>query len=166
MVSELDGRIPLVIDGGETNHGLESTIVAVRNRGMEILRPGPVTAETLAAFGEVRAPGPSATLEAPGQLPSHYAPRTPLVLVDSLSDFVLPTGRIGGLAFGDAEPAGFALVRSLSATGDLREAAAKLFHCLRELDAAGLDLIVAERVPEEGLGRAIMDRLQRAAAVV
>jgi L-threonylcarbamoyladenylate synthase len=144
-------------------HGIESTIVAVRTGGMEILRPGPITVEQLAEFGEVRSALAGGRLEAPGQLPSHYAPRTPLALTSDLKSFVGPEGRIGALAFHDAGSDVFAEIRVLSASGDLHQAAANLFRYLRELDDAQLDLIIAECVPEIGIGSAIMDRLRRAA---
>ncbi len=164
VFSELDGRIPLIVDGGRSAHGVESTIVAPRRGGLEILRHGPITAEMLAEFGEVReAAAPGAQPEAPGMLPSHYAPRTRLILPANFREFMPPAGRVGALVFGENLASNFTAVRTLSAAGDLREAAANLFRCLRELDAAGLDLIVAESVPEIGLGRAIMDRLRRAA---
>lgn len=163
VLAELTGRIPLIVDGGATIHGLESTVVAVRNSEIEILRPGPITAEQLAKLGEVRRGKAGARPEAPGQLPSHYAPRTPLVLTNDLNSFDPPGGRIGALAFRGVGGAVFAEVRTLSPSGDLHEAATNLFHHLRELDDARLDLIVAERVPEIGIGYAIMDRLRRAA---
>ncbi|MGI9086830.1 MAG: L-threonylcarbamoyladenylate synthase [Chthoniobacterales bacterium] len=162
VFSELGGRIPLIIDGGPTTHGLESTIVAVRNRGMEILRHGPVTEEILREFGDVRVASARDLLEAPGQLRSHYAPRTKLILVDELASFSAPAGRIGALSLRPNERQDFTETRALSTSGDLREAAANLFRCLRELDEAKLDLIVAEEIPKEGLGVAIMDRLRRA----
>jgi L-threonylcarbamoyladenylate synthase len=103
--------------------------------------------------------------EAPGQLRSHYAPRTPFLLVPRLDAFTRPTGkRIGLLSLTGETIGNFTVSRSLSPTGDMREAAANLFRCLRELDDAGLDLIVAEQMPESGLGVAINDRLRRAAA--
>jgi L-threonylcarbamoyladenylate synthase len=150
---ELDGLIPLILDAGTTTHGLESTIVALRNGRIEVLRRGPITKEQLAEFGEVFVVPSGPRPEAPGQLPSHYAPRTPLVLVDDLTSFVPPVG----------QKCGFIQMRTLSEHGDLAEAAANLFRCLRELDHAGLDLIVAEKLPDEGLGAAINDRLRRAA---
>lgn len=127
---------------------------------MEILRSGPVTREELAPFGEVTAPGVVARPVAPGQLKSHYAPRTPLHLAASPQP--VPGKRCGLLAWQNAVP-GFDIVEILSATGDLREAATHLFAALRRLDEAGLDLILAEPVPETGLGVAIMDRLRKAA---
>ena len=163
--SELEDRIPLIIDGGATSHGLESTIIAIREGRIEILRHGPVTAEQLQKFAPVRtAPAPERP-DAPGQLPSHYAPKTRLMLVPSLRQIAPVSGRrVGALAWRSTELAGFADGRTLSPSGDLKQAASNLFRYLRELDAAGFDLIVAEQVPEHGLGAAIMDRLHRAAA--
>ena len=162
---ELDGRIPLIVDDGATAHGLESTIIAPRKGRIEILRQGPITAEQLSEFGQVRTATAGARPEAPGQLKSHYAPRTPLLLVPNLAKFRPATdSRIGALSWRGIEDERFAEVRTLSASGDMCEAAANLFRCLRELDAAHLDQIVAEALPEVGLGAAIMDRLRRAAA--
>ena len=164
VLDELDGRIPLIIDAGPTLHGIESTIVAVRDGRIEVLRRGPVTAEQLAPFGQVVFTQAGARPEAPGQLPSHYAPSTPLVLVDDLSSFAAPADKkCGLLAWRSNSGAGqFAETRALSSSGDLREAAANLFRYLRELDRLNLDLIVAEKLPDEGLGAAINDRLRRA----
>ncbi len=179
VIDELNGRIPLVVDGGGTEHGLESTIVRIVNGAIEILRRGPITEQMLRSFGQVRSRTSADTIIAPGQLPTHYAPRTKLMLLESLTDFVvMPGKRVGALSLhsvaGVADPgprpataattAHFAAVRYLSERGELREAAANLFRMLRELDAENLDLIVAERVPEEGIGAAINDRLERASA--
>jgi L-threonylcarbamoyladenylate synthase len=162
---ELDGLIPLIVDGGPTTHGLESTIIALRNGRIEILRRGPVTQEQLADFGEVALIEASSHPEAPGQLSSHYAPGTPLILVDDPATFACPAGkRCGLLAWKRPERDQFAEVRRLSKRQDLVEAATNLFRYLRELDGQKLDLIVAERVPDEGLGAAINDRLKRASA--
>lgn len=162
---ELDGRIPLIVDAGPTVHGIESTIVVLRNGQVQILRRGPVTAEQLSKFCAVKIVGPAGGISAPGQLPSHYAPKTPLRLIDNAKLFSPKKGeRVGLLAWHSCESKEkFAAVRQLSAKQNLREAAANLFSYLRELDRSDLDLIVAERVPLRGLGAAIMDRLQRAA---
>jgi L-threonylcarbamoyladenylate synthase len=165
VLDELEGRIPLVVDGGPTVHGIESTIVALRNGRIEVLRRGPITSDQLEPFGQVVVPQAGQRLEAPGQLPSHYAPETRLILVEELSSFTsAPNQKCGVLAWSSAIDMGrFAMVRQLSSRQDLREAAANLFRYLRELDQAGLDLIVAERLPDRGLGAAINDRLARAA---
>ena len=181
VCDELSGRIPLIVDGGATEHGIESTIVQVENGMIEVFRRGPITNEMLRPFGEVREQTSSATISAPGQLPTHYAPRTKLIVVDDLKNFSPPAEKqIGALCLrpvagvvdpglprpataATKAPADFATMRYLSKRGDLREAAANFFRMLRELDAENLDLIVAERVPEEGIGAAINDRLRRAA---
>ncbi|HEY4638658.1 MAG TPA: L-threonylcarbamoyladenylate synthase [Candidatus Udaeobacter sp.] len=164
VLHELDARIPLIIDGGPTEHGIESTVVAVRNSKIAILRRGPITREQLLAFAEVSSVVGTPIISSPGQLPSHYAPKTPLRLVDNPEALLPENGqRVGLLAWNRAQhPQAFAAVRILSDRADLREGAANLFRYLRELDALGLDLIIAERVPSPGLGAAIMDRLERA----
>ena len=162
----LDGRIPLIVDGGPCAVGIESTIIAVEGERLRILRAGPVTPEELAPFGEVEFANAGTTPDAPGQMKSHYAPRTPLRLAEHrTSNIEHRTSKVGLLAFTTTEnTSSFAAVEILSPTGDLREAAATLFAKLRRLDAAGLDLILAEAVPNHGLGIAIMDRLRKAAA--
>lgn len=172
VLAELDGRIPLILDAGRTVHGLESTIVEpLADGSLRILRPGPVTAEMLGEVAPVvQVPGTPGSNAAPGQLASHYAPRTPLVLFDGggYPPGFTPGARVGLLGFRRDRfplPGGpFAAVEHLTATGDLRQAAANLFACLRRLDEAGLDLLAAEKVPETGLGVAINERLRRAAA--
>jgi L-threonylcarbamoyladenylate synthase len=169
VLADLTGRIELVIDGGPTPMGLESTIVACLD-GALLLRPGALPRaeiERLVALGE---PPPAADAPAdtddvpiaPGQLASHYAPRARLRL-DAGS---VEAGEVL-LAFGPAAPHGAAhaaMALNLSPRGDLIEAAANLFSHLRALDAAGVATIAVMPVPHEGLGEAINDRLQRAAA--
>ena len=168
VFDELDGRIPLIVDAGPTEHGIESTIVAIRDGRIAVLRRGAITEEQLPEFADIVCTAFTDKVSSPGQLPSHYAPTTPLRLIDNAEAFPLQKNqRVGLLAWkprrsGDRRSLKFAAVRNLSERGDLREAAANLFRYLRELDALGLDLIVAERVPLDGLGAAIMDRLERA----
>ena len=175
VLDELDGRIPLIVDGGPTEHGIESTIVVVRDGKIAVLRRGPTTNEQLSEFADIVSVAGTQRISAPGQLPSHYTPTTPFRLIDKAEAFSPQKNqRVGLLAWSGAFPRptspqleirrseAFAAVRNLSDRGDLREAAADLFRYLRELDALGLDLIVTERVPSRGLGAAIMDRLERA----
>lgn len=165
VAAQLGNGPDLILDGGACELGIESTIVAF-DRGVRVLRPGAVALEALSAvLPEVRLERADAhvTPLAPGQLRHHYAPRTPLRLVE-------PGGardddRSGSAFLGFARPAaGYAQTRVLSESGDLREAAARLFEALYELDGLGLERIDAEPVPEAGLGVAIMDRLRRASA--
>lgn len=167
VMIELGGRIPLILDGGPCSHGIESTIVLVRDQGVDILRHGPITAEQLAEFGEVG--GADGKVAAPGGMKSHYAPRTPLVICNELPDQGLNHSdsswpEKAGLLSWHGKGRGFTQVEHLSESMDLREAAANLYGAMRRLDEAGLELIVAEAVPETGLGVAIMDRLRKAAA--
>jgi L-threonylcarbamoyladenylate synthase len=165
VLDELNGRISLVIDAGPTHHGIESTIVTVRANSIDILRQGPITARQLSEFADVNiVMSLSRKIAAPGQLPSHYSPRTPLYLTDSADSFLPEKNqRVGLLAWNPVESQNrFAAVRRLSEGQDLRQAATNLFRYLRELDMLGLDVIVAERVPSRGLGAAILDRLERA----
>lgn len=166
VFAELNQRISLILDGGPTFHGLESTIVAPTGTGVQILRSGPVTAEELAAFGPVtHVRGGEGVPQAPGQLKSHYAPRTPLSLLEEALGGAKKRAslRAGLLAWREAA-SGFGATEVLSGKGDLVEAAAHLFAALRRLDEAGVDQIYAELVPNVGLGVAINERLGRAAA--
>lgn len=158
----LGQQVDLILDGGPTVYGLESTILLLAEKPV-VLRFGAVSVESLeAAIGplELRV-GESQKPLVPGQLPQHYAPRTPIQIA-------LPEGiplevrkKVGYLAFQNV-PRGFKVVKVLSPTGDMLEAAAHLFEALHQLDRLGLEAIYAEPILEEGLGRAIMDRLRRA----
>lgn len=165
-VEQVGERVDALLDGGPCPVGIESTIVSLVDDAPVLLRPGGLPAEEIeAVIGPLRtAPPAGARPLAPGALPRHYAPATPLQL--RADDDVPPPGKRIGLVrlrpSGQAE--GFAAVESLSPTGDLREAAANLFAALRRLDGLRLEAIWAEMAPETGLGRAINDRLRRAAA--
>lgn len=163
VLAELNGRIPLVVDGGPCIHGIESTIVLVDGDELEILRHGPIGAEQLSPFGKLRAAG--GKVAAPGAMKSHYAPRTRLVIEGEGFEPTVPFSkdRTGFLSW-SAAGEGYARVEHLSKKQNLREAAANLYAAMRRLDESGVELIVAEPVPEEGLGVAIMDRLRKAAA--
>ena len=145
VLASLDGRIALVIDGGPTARGIESTIVAATGGGLRLLRRGPI---------QVDAPLASGTIEAPGMMASHYAPSKPLRLDATEardSEFLIGFGNVAGDF-------------SLSDSGDLIEAAARLFDLLHLADAAPQPRIAVAPIPEQGIGAAIRDRLQRAAA--
>ena len=166
VMEELGGKIHLIVNGGPALHGVESTVVTLREENIWILRSGPVTAEQLRPFAEsVAVANRSAVPNAPGQLKSHYAPKTPMkFLRPDARPVGDPKKKLGLLAWcSDDDAKGFRMVEILSRNGDMKAAAASLFAKLRLLDAAGLDLIVAESVPEEGLGIAINDRLRKAA---
>lgn len=166
VVAGLGDAVDVVLDGGPTRCGIESTIVDARGEQPVVLRLGALPVEALVeAVGPVEVrPGSSGQPVAPGTLAAHYAPRTPLRL--GAAELAPGDGdRPGFLAFRE-RPAtgGWAAVEVLSPDGDLTVAAARLFDALHRLDAAGVTEIVAEPVPEVGVGRAINDRLRRAAA--
>lgn len=163
VAQQLGERLDLILDGGPATFGLESTIVALKPRPA-LLRAGAVTIEELeAVLGPLERVDASSTIRAPGQLPRHYAPATPLRVIDPRAVPRHERRRAGALTL--SEPVeGYAAVRLLSPRGDLREAAANLFETLHDLDALGLERIDAAPVEERGLGLAIMDRLMRAAA--
>lgn len=146
VLTTLRGRIPLVIDGGPTERGLESTIVAATGGPLRLLRPGPIAVDA-----EVPA---ASRIEAPGQMANHYAPSKPVRLHASeveADEFLIGFGAVPGDA-------------NLSPSGDLVEAAARLFDLLHRADASAKLRIAVAPVPEDGLGAAINDRLRRAAA--
>lgn len=160
----LGDRVDLILDGGLTTHGVESTIVLLGEKPT-VLRYGAIPLEELEpVVGPLAlSVGESHKPLVPGQLPQHYAPHTPIRIARPEEVPTRGRKKLGYLAFKDV-PRGFGVVKVLSPTGDLREAAAHLFEALHQLDMLGLEAIYAEPVPEEGLGRAIMDRLRRAAA--
>ena len=158
----LGDRVDMIVDGGPTQYGVESTIVMLEPVPT-LLRAGAIPAEAIEEIvGPLRRElSEDARPLAPGQLPQHYAPRTPVRIVTE--EVPLDERRSAALLAFQHESPGYAAVRVLSSAGDVREAATNLFDCLHELDELGLERIDAERVPETGIGVAIMDRLRRAA---
>jgi L-threonylcarbamoyladenylate synthase len=145
VLGSLGGRIPLIIDGGATERGLESTIIAVTGGAPRLLRHGPILIDAAQIHRGI---------EAPGQLASHYAPAKPLRIdaqTAAEDEFLIGFGAVAGEA-------------NLSRTGDLVEAASRLFDLLHLADAADKPRIAVAPVPATGIGAAISDRLQRAAA--
>lgn len=145
VVKTLCGRIPLVVDAGPTDRGLESTIVAASEGPLRLLRPGPIEMDAVREQ--------SGAIEAPGQLASHYAPSKPLRMnaTEARADeYWIGFGELGGDA-------------NLSPSGDLVEAAARLFDLLHQADGSPRPRMAVAPVPEKGLGAAINDRLRRAA---
>jgi L-threonylcarbamoyladenylate synthase len=151
VLRSLGGRIRLVVDGGPAAHGLESTIVAFTTDEPRLLRPGPIEFEELQALALL---GPGDGVEAPGQLASHYAPSKPLRLEAQKAEadeWLIGFGPIAG-------------DENLSLSSDVKEAAANLFAALHRADLQPKPRIAVAPVPDQGLGRAINDRLRRAAA--
>ena len=146
VLRSLDGRIPLIVDAGPTERGLESTIVAATGAPLRLLRAGPIEVDA--------APATDSLIEAPGQLASHYAPSKPLRLdahAAKAGEYLIGFGDVAGDA-------------NLSASRDLVEAAARLFDLLHQADSSLKPKIAVAPIPDHGLGAAINDRLRRAAA--
>jgi L-threonylcarbamoyladenylate synthase len=154
VLKGLRGAVPMILDGGPCSAGLESTIVAVRDDGWQVLRPGPVSSmeiEQMLGFPPLSLP--ISAIEAPGQMASHYAPSKPLRLnatVPEKGEYLIGFGAI----MGD---------ENLSSTGDLAQAAAHLFDALHNADASLASTIAVAPIPHEGIGIAMNDRLARAA---
>lgn len=168
VAEQLGERVAVILDGGPCRVGIESTVL-VPDPTPLILRPGGVTRERLAELlGEaVAVAGSSARaehlpLQAPGMLASHYAPRKPLTLRQPGESWPVDPS-VGVLAF--RQPPALPQVETLSPSGDLVEAAMRLFACLRRLDASPATRLIAELVPDAGLGLGINDRLRRAAGL-
>ncbi|HKA91277.1 MAG TPA: L-threonylcarbamoyladenylate synthase [Haliangiales bacterium] len=178
VVAELEGRVGLVLDGGPCTVGVESTVVAIGPGGeLTLLRPGGVAPEAIERVAGAPLARAGTSPASPGMLPTHYAPRKPLRLLDrpvaalARAPDAGDARTLGLLAFCD-ESAGAALAalagrgviaRVLSASADVDEAARGLFAALRALDASEAEILYAEPVPGGGLGHAIRDRLARAA---
>lgn len=146
VLKSLGRRIPLIIDAGPCERGLESTIIAATGGPLRLLRRGPIDIEAIEGLGD--------RIEAPGQLASHYAPSKPLRLnaeAAEADEYLIGFGAVNGHA-------------NLSLSGNLSEAAARLFDMLHRAEAAAQPLISIAPIPIEGLGAAINDRLRRAAA--
>ncbi|MCO4092351.1 MAG: threonylcarbamoyl-AMP synthase [Sphingorhabdus sp.] len=154
VLKGLGGAVPMILDGGPCSAGLESTIVAVRDDGWQVLRPGPVSSmeiEQMLGFPPLSMP--ISAIEAPGQMASHYAPSKPVrlnVTVAEKGDYLIGFGAITG-------------DENLSSTGDLAQAAAHLFEALHNADASLANTIAVAPIPHEGIGIAMNDRLARAA---
>lgn len=168
--AQLGGQIPYILDGGACEVGLESTIVGLEAEEVVIYRLGGLEiAEIEKIVGSVKVKDHSSSNpSAPGQLDSHYAPRKPFVvgqLKDLVAEAMASKKNFGVLSFSDfyqeVDPA---KQIALSPSADLHEAAKNLFAAMRTLDESPVEVILAELMPEEGLGKAINDRLKRAAA--
>jgi len=165
---QLNGLIPYILDGGNCDSGIESTIVGFDEDLPVVYRLGGISIEQLhQAIGEVRIHNSihTGTLAAPGMLAQHYSPNTPLYLVDDVSMYVrqFKATEIGIICFNQFEqsiPGGQQLI--LSPNADLEEAAHNLYAAMHEMDTAGFKAILVRRFPDVGIGRALNDRLKRA----
>lgn len=162
VARDLDGRVSMILDGGPTRHGIESTIIDASGETLRLLRPGAISRDAIEAvlgctikWGDVAGSRPSA----PGQLESHYATRAAIRMDAAV---IRPDEAV--LAFGHVDPVAGQPFYNLSPSGNLIEAAANLFAALRFLDQPSCNTIAVMTIPNHGLGEAINDRLRRASA--
>jgi L-threonylcarbamoyladenylate synthase len=162
---QLGEKIHYILDGGDSAIGIESTIVDCTTEPFTILRLGGISFDVLEdCLGEkinINITSNS-NPQAPGQLDKHYSPRTPLLLLDEIENYPFNEKQIAVINFGNHPIPEDVLSINLSLSGDDKEAAKNLFHSMRELDEAKVELIIAQKLPEKGLGAAINDRLKRA----
>ena len=154
VLATLDGKIDAVLEGGECERGIESTIVALRGEGWQMLRSGPIAERDLVALLGAPLPVIEARIESPGQLAQHYSPGKPVRLnarEGAPGEFFIGFGSVSGNC-------------NLSPSGDLAEAAARLYACLHAAAASSRPLVAVANIPDEGIGAAINDRLRRAAS--
>ena len=162
-----ENTLSMVLEGGECKNGIESTIIGFENNEAILYRLGGISVEDIEKIiGKIQIRNISETTpNAPGMLAKHYAPKTKMFLLDDLDKFIEnnKSRKIGVLRFqGKLNTTRFEHIEILSKSGDLKEAASKLYSTLHKLDSLNLDLIVAERFPDVGLGKSINDRLERA----
>lgn len=179
VIDDLDGRIDMILDGGKTEIGIESTVVEVVDGECVILRPGGIDIETIeAVIGEKVSFGSRGYSEkSPGKYPRHYSPNAAVLISEEAPDQVKRTLEIAQRKLAEGHNVGIMTFgehachykefnsKVLGLKSDSRMCAANLFHLLREFDSDKVDLIVAEGMSEKGLGHAVMNRLRKAAGV-
>ncbi|MBD3295834.1 MAG: threonylcarbamoyl-AMP synthase [Candidatus Omnitrophica bacterium] len=177
VLEDLKGRIDVLLDGGKTDIGVESTVIELIGNEVILLRPGGVKIEDIEEIaGTVRAPSSEGEAEvSPGKYPQHYSPRALVVLCEDTSGQVLDAriraerysgaGKKVGLLVKEQHAGDYRghVVKILGPENDAKTCASRLFHLLREFDAEGIDIIIAEGISEKGLGLAVMNRLRKAA---
>jgi len=161
-------NVTAILDGGDCERGVESTIIGFENEVPVLYRVGSISVEEIeSVVGEVISPQNNSEIKSPGMLQSHYAPRTDTILNDNPQKLLgsLEGKKIGLLLFKDElGHKNVSAIEVLSKKGDLKEAAKNLYAAMHRLDNLDLDLIIAERLPDYGLGRTINDRLTRASS--
>lgn len=173
VVTMLGDSVAMVLDGGPCEFGLESSIIRLTESGVDLLRPGGISAERLeAAFGHLNLAqagkndnSSEAVMPAPGMMSKHYSPRTPLCRLSNWNRNTHPASVVARICFGPAEPIAnesFRWTHCISKDGELGEVARGLYAAMRAADENGCELIVIDECPPEGIGRAIMDRIARA----
>lgn len=176
VLAALADQVAMILDGGDCRCGLESTIIRLAAEGVELLRPGAIPIESLeTVFGPVRVPmatdstegNVTAVMAAPGMMRKHYSPAKPMYPVGVSESLPVAIHRVGRIAFAplaDDQASRYAWIATLSEKGDLEEVARNLYGALRLADAADCDAILIDVCERTGIGRAIMDRIDRACA--
>lgn len=155
--------VDYILDGGSTKVGIESTIISITDKGFRILRNGYITREDLEKVLQYDETAQQEHVVAPGMLKSHYSPVKPMIIADNQNIKGIDRNRAGLLSFSGAFDAGFRKVIRVAVDNDVVGYAVNMFAAMHELEESDVDLIVAEPVPETGIGLAIMDRLRKAA---
>jgi L-threonylcarbamoyladenylate synthase len=167
VLKNFNGQIPYILNGGPCRVGIESTVVGFDAAGLPVIyRHGAVTAEAIRSVtGSVSEIAKASDTVSPGMLPYHYSPRTPLRFGEEVdTEHLTDVQRIGAIRFQSYHssiPVENQFI--LSPVASMAEAAQNLYKALHTLDDLGLDIIYAERLPDDGLGKALNDRLQKAA---
>lgn len=167
VYNQLGDAVDMILDGGDTEVGVESTIIEITGNNVFLLRPGGITKEQIEELLNCKIEVKQRTTDpnSPGQLPFHYSPRTPLKFLNEVDLVELRDKKIGAIFLKEQTlDFKFAQMVILSSKGNLREAAANMFSALHKLDGNNLDIILVEPIPETGLGLAMMDRLKKAVA--
>ena len=155
--------VDFILDGGKTKVGIESTIIALNKEGFEILRYGLITKEEIKKVIPICTESKNKkNILAPGMLKSHYSPSKPLFILDKNILEKIDRKKVGLLSFSGKDTEGFKIVIELTKNQDLKEYAVNLFESMHKLEESDVEYIVAEPVPEIGVGLAIMDRLKKA----
>lgn len=167
VYNQLGDTVDMILDGGDTEVGVESTIIEITGNDVFLLRPGGITKEQIEELLNCKIEVKQRTTDpnSPGQLPFHYSPRTPLKFLSEADLVNLEDKKVGAIFLKEQTlDFNFNQTVILSSDGNLREAAANMFSALHRLDEENLDVILVEPIPEMGLGLAMMDRLKKAAA--
>ena len=164
VANQLGSKVSIILDGGKCSVGVESTIIAFIEDEFVLLRPGGLPVNQIEnVVGQIKIKSVSDNPIAPGMLPFHYAPKVKIKFLNDVNQSDLLNKKVGGLFFSENKSSiKFDVVKILSTKRDYIEAASNLFSMLHEFELEDLDLILVERVPEENLGIAIMDRLTKA----
>lgn len=164
VAKQLPG-VDCILDGGQAEVGIESTIISLNSKGFEILRHGIITREEIETIVPYHAmpEADKSNIVSPGMLQSHYSPEKPLYIVETGDEVPCDPGSAGLLSFKGDATEGYALVEVLSKDGDLKSCAVNLFAAIHRLEESDVTCIVAQPVPEKGIGIAVMDKLRKAA---